>query len=233
MLKIATFLPKICLNITFVYDNSKVFAMKSAKPKILTFALALLIGISLAGQSNSLLEIDKSETENIGKTTTGINLGASYFSGLGGGSLFSQSLSPYVRHQVSSRFSLFAGAELSMFQFSQQLFPFSPVNTTGPIHNNGFFGTTAFVGGEFKASERISFFGSSWVSYNNMPSLFSASNLEPFSNISKGISMNMEYRVSSSFTIGAGVSFSDRRNPFIMQQGFGSNRNPFGFWPGW
>jgi len=211
--------------------------MNSAPLKIVIFALALLVFPDLFSQGSRLMENPGCESFSDPRTTTNLNVGASFQTGFMGGSVFSQSVSPLVRHRVSNRFSLFAGAELSLFQFSSQFSPLFPALGANVGHSstplNAFFGGSVFAGGEYRASDRLSLFGSTWVNYHNAPTLFSAGNLEGISNISKGISMNMQYRVSSSFTIGAGVSFSERANPFMMQSGFGNSRNPFMFWPGW
>ncbi len=211
--------------------------MKPSSYKFLLSGAFLLAVTILLGQSPTSAELTEGNEKQSSMTTTGINFGASYHTGFGGGSFISQSASPFIRHRISNRFSIFAGAELSLFQFSGRTLSLFPIIGTdlgsSQISSNNFWGISAFVGGEYKINNKLSLFGNTWIARNTIANVFHASSLEAVNNISRGISMNLEYRVSSNLSIGAGFSVSDRRNPIMLHDGFGNSRSPFMFGPIW
>ncbi len=211
--------------------------MKLAFSRLFPLLAFFLAAASLAGQDPNFSDSEGTSENRPPKTATGISFGTSYVFGFEGYSLFSQSASPFFRHWISNRFLLFAGAELAFFQATGSNSPLFPVNGIfqggNPVLTRALWGVSAFVGGVYKINQNLSLFGSTWINRNNIPSALETGNGQLTNSIIKGISMNLEFKLSESFRIGAGFSVSERPSPFILPNSLGSYRGPSFLWPGW
>ncbi len=199
------------------------------KAKIL-FITALLISSSCMygqnqGSSDSgLLSGDYSFLNS--RPDFGMQVGTSFSTGFGGGSLFTQSFAPHMQFRPGQNFSMVVGSVFSTGTFGGAT-PFALQGDAGMPDR--MYSTTVYALGAYQVSPRLVITGGAWAERNNMDMMFApAMNPQAFDLNPRGMMMGMEYRVTDNLRVGAEINVSQGYNPFnpYMQQG-PFQRNPF------
>ncbi len=154
----------------------------------------------------------------------GMEMGSSFTTGFGGGSLFSQSFAPHIQFRPGQNFSLVVGSVFSTGSFG---------GNTGLSFQQGvempqrLYSTTVYALGAYQVNSRLVITGGAWTEKNNMNMMFApAMNPQAFDTNPRGMMMGMEYKITDNLRFGAQINVSQGYNPFnpYMQSGpFQSN----------
>lgn len=208
---------------------------------LFVFVLILTLTPVSAQQFNENESLFKPEPPRQGPEF-GVQAGTSFSAGSGGFNMFSQSISPHMRWNVSPRWSLTVGTVFSTASING-------VNSfnNNPLMGGGFqmgpqraFSSTAYAMGSYQLNPRLIISGGAWMEANNMSRSFDVQmNPQAFSMGGKGMMLGMDYRITESLHFGAQVRMSSGYNPFnplynlgpLPGQGFQSS--PFNRFGGW
>lgn len=199
---------------------------------IAVVSLVIFASMPLAAQEKSIFDSQGEPSLQLPKTDFGLQVGSSFTTGFGGGSLFTQSVAPHFQWNPTQRFSLVVGSVFSSGQLSgvSGLSPFalSMASSGNMLQPQGLFSATVYAMGAYQASPRLTVFGGGWTERNNMQAMQPQMNPQAFNLNPRGMMMGFDYRISERFSFGAQVNVSQGYNPFnpFFNQG-GFHRSTF------
>lgn len=158
----------------------------------------------------------------------GVQMGSSFTTGFGGGSLFSQSVAPHIQFRPGQKFSLVVGSVFSTGSFGGNT-PLAMQSSGGGLFPDRMYSTTVYALGAYQVNSRLVITGGAWAEKNNMGMMFSPQmNPQAFEMNPRGMMMGMEYKITENLRFGAEINVSQGYNPFnpYRQQG-AFQRNPF------
>ncbi len=186
----------------------------------LLFALMLLAFSSTGfGQYVNLTEErdnNKSSVSMKPQVSLGISTGfTSYAPGI---NMFATTIAPRITFPVSPRFTLGTGVGYSTV-FMNQANPFSG----GPTSYGHLF-----VSGDYLLNERVRLKGTAYSTFSlSKPNLEESFNSPGYDFSSKGVTIDVEYKVTENFRINVGMHYRDQSYP-LYYDGFGSPINGIG-----
>ncbi|HSV88631.1 MAG TPA: hypothetical protein VLH61_08315 [Bacteroidales bacterium] len=167
----------------------------------------------------------------------GFEIGTSFMTGAGAGSLFSQSIAPQFRFNPNQRLSFVVGSVFTSGQLSGNFG--TPFLGMGATQGNfiaspqNMFSATFYAAGTYRVNERLSISGAGWVERNNMHKFQPQMNPQAFNLNPRGVMVGFDYLISPNFSFGAQINVNQGYNPFnpfLMPQGFHGGffpRSPF------
>jgi len=208
------------------------------RTKLIFFAFTFLFSGYIFSQNqveNSCSLLNNNYSFMNSSPNFGMQLGSSFTTGYGGGSMFSQSIAPYLTFKPGQNFSLMVGSVLSTSSF-----PGSSASSGVPsAAPNRFLSTTVYAFGAYQLNPRLTITGGAWTERNNMGAMMFnnvAGQMNPnaFNMNASGMIMGMDYKISENFSIGAEFNISNGYNPFNTYRSPGSlYNNPFYRRTGW
>jgi len=170
------------------------------------------------GNGFNLLSGEYSILQN--QPSFGLQMGSSFTSGMGGNSLFSQSIAPHMQLDVTKDFQLIVGS----------------VFTTGNLGNNNpmqlnsgvempqrLNSTMVYAIGAYQLNPRLTITGAAWTERNNMNAFQNQMNPQAFNNNARGMMMGVDYKITDNLRFGAEVNISNGQNPFSPYGNYGYN----------
>lgn len=144
-----------------------------------------------------------------------LQTGASFSSGIGGGSLFSSYIAPSFNKDLGKKFTISAGAVISNTTFNNTAV-FNQEGQLSPVSGN-LTTMTLYTSGSYKVNDKLTLSGSAYKSIN--PAFNARLNPQSLRMEAQGMSFGIGYKVSENVHIGA---------EFRMQQGTGNLYSPYG-----
>ncbi|MFP4287859.1 MAG: hypothetical protein ACLFQS_01265 [Bacteroidales bacterium] len=195
---------------------------------LIAFALILsAFSLATAQEENGLNLLSGEYSILQSQPSFGLQMGSSFTTGMGGNSLFSQSIAPNMQLDVTKNFQLVVGS----------------VFTTGNLGNNGSMqlnsgmevpqrlnSTMVYAMGAYQMNPRLTITGAAWTERNNMNAFQNQMNPQAFNTNARGMMMGVDYKITENLRFGAEVNISNGRNPFSPYGNYGSNpfySNPF------
>ncbi len=155
----------------------------------------------------------------------GLQMGTSFSSGFGGGSLFSQSISPYMQLQPGQNFSLMVGTTFTTGQFSGVQPLQSSLGAEMPQRMNS---AVVYAMGAYQVNQKLTITGGAWTERNNMNLVQEPQmNSQAFNNNARGMMLGMDYQINDKMSFGAEVNISTGHNPFNPYSSNPFRSNPF------
>ncbi len=199
------------------------------KAKIFLIAALLISSTCLFAQNSDdsdsgLLSGDYSFLKS--RPDFGMQMGTSFTTGFGGGSLFTQSFAPHMQFRPGQNFSFVVGSVFSTGSFGGN----TPLGYQGGAGTpDRMYSTTIYALGAYQVNSRLVITGGAWAERNNMDMMFAPTmNPQAFDVNPRGMMMGMEYKITENLRFGAEINISQGYNPFnpYMQQG-SFQQNPF------
>jgi hypothetical protein len=183
------------------------------------FSLFLLGSLPLAAQQTQDSESLFATEQQRSNPHFGLQFGSSFTTGFGGGNLFTQTIAPNLRWDLSQRWSLTVGTIFSSTQMSGfgAFYPMGSAFGAGQsLASPGrLFSATTYSMGVYQVNPRLIISGGAWMEHNNMPGLFQQQmNPQAFNMQGRGMMVGFDYQVSEGFSVGAQVRMSGGYNQF-------------------
>jgi len=192
--------------------------MKTFFLRFFPFSLFLFFAVTtLSAQHTYGLRSAGEPILEIPKIDFGLQLGSSFTTAFGGGSLFSQSLAPHFQWNPAKRFTLVVGSVFSTGQFSGvgSLLPFGMVSVADAgMMPQRLFSGSIYAMGAYQLNERLTLTGGTWFERNNLQLAQPQMNPQAFNMSPRGMVVGFDYRVTENFRFGAQLNVSQGYNPF-------------------
>ncbi len=152
--------------------------------------------------------------------TFGLQMGSSFTSGMGGNSLFSQSIAPHMQLDVTKKFQLVVGSVFTTGNFGSNSSLQLNNGVEMPQRLNS---SMVYALGAYQLNPRLTITGAAWTERNNMNAFQNQMNPQAFNTNARGMMMGVDYKITENLRFGAEVNISNGQNPFSPYGNYGYN----------
>jgi hypothetical protein len=210
-----------------------------------TLLLFLLVFAASSAESQSLSRAgsasDSISLTPLRKPVYGVSIGSEFTMASGYGSALNTFVTPRVRFDLSSKFSIGGGFSLVRTDYFNAVPWYGEGNAQSTSGN--FYSATLFVNGTYRFNDRLTVTGSAFKQFDLTPNPLP---YNPFNPISRkgvqGVDLNVGYKVGRNMYFQAGFRYIDGASPYgtypynnspFMGSPFGAGQQSFYGSPGW